>query len=248
MHNVAKALFVSLLAVSTSFALPQNPPAQQKPESPEATTVIRTTTRLVVVNVVAKNSKGQPVADLKSEDFTVLENGRPQQVKVFNFQSRTNAAIKAAQPVEAPVSDVVTNIPKYHTNGALNIILLDGLNTASPRQTFMRERMIALLEKLPDDVPIAIYTLGQNLRLIQDFTDNHETLKKVVNNLHNNLSNTMQSPSGGPALTLPGVFAAQLPAAARRPWVHHQRLGDVRTHFVAVFRSGARSDQTALRG
>ena len=94
-------------------------------------------------------------------------------------------------------------------------ILLDGLNTASPRQTFMRERMIALLEKLPDDVPIAIYTLGQNLRLIQDFTDNHETLKKVVNNLHNNLSNTMQSPSGGPALTLPGVFAAQLPAAIK---------------------------------
>src|ERR1051326_6622693 len=140
MHHVARVFFVSLLAVSASFALQQNPPAQQKPESSEPTTVIRTTTRLVVVDVVAKNSKGQPVTDLKADDFIVLENGKPQQVKIFNFQSRAISeakAVKPVQPIPAIAPDIVTNIPRYQTTGALNIILLDGLNTASPRQTFI---------------------------------------------------------------------------------------------------------------
>src|SRR5215813_6976568 len=141
MYRIVKTLFLSLLAVTSSFALQQPSTAQQKPESSEPPVVIRTTTRLVIVDVVAKNSRGEPVTDLKSEDFTVLEDGKPQQVKVFNFQSRATASIKALPLPASP--DIVTNIPTYQANGALNIILLDGLNTSLPRQTYMRERMIA---------------------------------------------------------------------------------------------------------
>jgi len=39
---------------------------------------LRTNTRLVVVDVVATDSKGQAVPDLKAEDFTLLEDGKPQ--------------------------------------------------------------------------------------------------------------------------------------------------------------------------
>jgi len=37
----------------------------------------RTTTRLVVVDVVATDEKGSPVRDLKAEDFVVKENNDP---------------------------------------------------------------------------------------------------------------------------------------------------------------------------
>src|ERR1022692_15857 len=51
--------------------------------------VLRVNTRLVEVDVVV-HSKGQAVADLKQEDFTVFDNRKPQKVAAFNIiSSRT---------------------------------------------------------------------------------------------------------------------------------------------------------------
>ena len=165
MRNTGRTAIFLLGLLGSSLAAPQEPSSNQNNDQPQ--TVIRTTTRLVIVDVVAQNDKGNPVTDLKSQDFAVLENGKPQQVKVFNFQSHTTASAKAAQPVPTIAPGVVTNIPAYPVTSALNVILLDGLNTTAPRQTYMRERLLALLDKLPDDQPIAVYTLGTRLRLIQ---------------------------------------------------------------------------------
>ena len=46
-----------------------------------------TTTQLVVVNVSARTKSGDPLPNLSAADFTVTEDGKPQQVKVFEFQS-----------------------------------------------------------------------------------------------------------------------------------------------------------------
>jgi len=45
--------------------------AQHRPgETSQSSTVLRTTTRLVLLNVVAVDERGAPVLDLKEEDFT----------------------------------------------------------------------------------------------------------------------------------------------------------------------------------
>jgi hypothetical protein len=55
----------------------------------QETPVVRVNTRLVEVDVVV-HSKGEAVADLKQDDFTVLDNGKPQKVAAFNIiSSRT---------------------------------------------------------------------------------------------------------------------------------------------------------------
>src|SRR5215472_8388479 len=48
--------------------------------------VLKANTRLVVLNVVAVDRKGQPVADLEAQDFTVLEDGKGQKISSFSFQ------------------------------------------------------------------------------------------------------------------------------------------------------------------
>src|SRR5215831_7365753 len=53
--------------------------------------VLRTTTRLVVVDVVATDSKGHPVGDLGIDDFTLLEDNQPQKISGFFFFN--NAAL-----------------------------------------------------------------------------------------------------------------------------------------------------------
>src|SRR3954453_7947765 len=51
--------------------------AQQPPEEVPSIT-IRTNTRLVLVDVVVTDKKGQPITGLKPENFTVEENGKKQ--------------------------------------------------------------------------------------------------------------------------------------------------------------------------
>src|ERR1700727_974851 len=64
-------------------------PAQtnEKDHAPvyESATVLKSITRLVVVDVVATDKSGA-VTDLKRDDFTVLEDGKEQKLRVFNFQ------------------------------------------------------------------------------------------------------------------------------------------------------------------
>ena len=59
-------------------SLAQQAPAQQSPAPPaaQAPQAIRATTELVLVNVVARDKKGNLVRDLNRQDFTVREDGQ----------------------------------------------------------------------------------------------------------------------------------------------------------------------------
>lgn len=57
-------------------------------------TRLRVTTELVLVNVVVRDKKGNPIANLKKEDFTVFEDGQKQQVSSFDFED-VNAIMTA---------------------------------------------------------------------------------------------------------------------------------------------------------
>src|SRR5204862_330420 len=63
--------------------------ASQKGNGPngEDQPVLRVSTRLVEVSVVVENRKGEPVRDLGRDDFTVLDDGREQQISVFSVES-----------------------------------------------------------------------------------------------------------------------------------------------------------------
>src|ERR1041385_2675520 len=82
-----------LLAALNAFNLAmiaQTAPAAAGTQSPEDTSkapfVLKTSTHLVLVDVIATNGKGQPVADLTAEDFLVSEDGHPQIVRSFSLQ------------------------------------------------------------------------------------------------------------------------------------------------------------------
>ena len=63
---------------------------------------------LVVIDVSVKDKSGKVMPDLKKGDFTILEDGKPQQVSVFEFQKLDSDTppppVPAAKEVkEAPV-------------------------------------------------------------------------------------------------------------------------------------------------
>lgn len=137
--------------------------------------VLRTTTRLVVVDVVALDDKNAPVTNLQAKDFTVLEENKPQQVKVFSFQRPTSGPATASRPKLA--ANVFTNSPSYRVNSSFNIILLDTLNTRFEDMAYAHQELIRFLKKMPPEQPVAIYALETNkVRLLQDFTTDLDVL------------------------------------------------------------------------
>lgn len=191
--------YVALHSQSTPPAS-QNPPSQQKPgPALETATVLKTVTRMVVIDVVATDHKNKPVTDLKAGDFTVLENGKEQQIKVFSFQHPTpgDPTMTVRAETDAP-PNLFTNVPRYSVNTALNVILLDGLNTTMPNQSYVRQQMLKYLEKLPEGQPVSVYTLSTHLRLLQDFTTDPEVLKEAVKKLKGTASPLLDNPAGGP--------------------------------------------------
>ena len=167
----------------------------------EPASVLKVTTRLVVVDVVATDRKGNPVTDLQREDFTVAEDGKPQDVRAFSFQNATKPGEQVAQttPHEKPLPvNVVTNVRLAKAGAPLAVLLLDGINTRLNNQQYAKQQLLEFLKKLPADQPVAVYLLGSRLLLIQDFTSDPAVLKAAVQNLKDLRSPLMENASGGP--------------------------------------------------
>src|SRR5713226_7819077 len=82
LRRLAAWLCALLLAAPASAQAPaQAPPAKQEPP------VLRVTTHLVQVSVIVQDKKGEPVAGLTKDDFSVLDQKQPQTISTFSVDS-----------------------------------------------------------------------------------------------------------------------------------------------------------------
>jgi len=227
---IALALLFSSFSQEQSGSLPQassspqpgnTPAAQQESQTVyESATVLRAVTRLVVVDVVATDNEGRAVTDLKLDDFKVMEEGEEQKIRAFSFQRPPGAGESPLREVSANLPpNVFSNIPKFNTDTSLTVLLLDGLNTNLPNQAYARSEMIKYLEKVPDGRPIAIYTLGRSLHLIQDFTTDYSLVRSAAKSLKMQASPLQDNPAGGPPTEMapPGAFdSGMVPASMQQ--------------------------------
>jgi VWFA-related protein len=189
---------VAVLIVAAAFQAPPAPsssaqaskPAQTPASTP--TSVFRTNTRLVQVNVVVHDKHGQPIADLKKEDFTVLEHGRPQQISLFLMNDAAGAPA-AASPLPPHIfSNAVA--ARGGTPSGVTALLLDLVNTSALDQKRARDSVRAFLRQIRPEDRIAIYTLGQHgLILVHDYTTDAASLVAGLQNLHNELSTPLDA-------------------------------------------------------
>ena len=130
-------------------------------------------TQLVEVDVVVRGKQG-PIATLTKDDFTILDNGKPQQVSLFSV--RTSVA-QTSTPRDAaktsPLSPGVVSNRLTRTGeepGSPTVILWDALNTETSDQAWVRRQVIQYLLTMRPGDPVAVYILVKNLHVIQDFT------------------------------------------------------------------------------
>ena len=177
-----------------ALALPAPPisaqDAHQVTNTPQGGFTLKVNNDLVLTNVVARDAKtGEVVKGLTQKDFTVLENGKPQNIESFDFES-----VDMATPLnEATVSGlaagtasngskaVVVAKPEDLRNHRLIVMFFD-LTSMQPEdldraveasQAFLKTKM------QPADLA-ALVSLGDTLTVDQDFTaDKNALINKV---------------------------------------------------------------------
>src|SRR5262245_14755440 len=139
--------------------------------------VIRVNTRLVEVDVVVRDKNG-PVTGLTKEDFTILDNGKPQRVDVMSVSTAERSKPKDSLP--ALPAGVISNRDGKEVSRSATVILFDRLNTADKYQRDGRLQLLSYLKSARREDLTAIYVLGESLQLIQDFTNDSEQLVRAV--------------------------------------------------------------------
>jgi len=163
----------ALAAIVQAVMFAQTPAPSQAPTQPPP--VFRVATRLVQVNVVVHDRHGQPVADLKQEDFAIVERGKPQTISFFEVV----AADKPAAPSAPLPPHVFTNVVARQAGVPTNVtvILVDLLNTSLVDQHYARRALVNFLGQIQPQDRVSLYALGhRSLTLLHDYTTDASSL------------------------------------------------------------------------
>jgi VWFA-related protein len=169
------ALALSFLALCIPGAHSQTNDSNQPQDVMHSDQTLRTNTRLVVVDVVATDTKGQVVSDLKAEDFTLFEDGQPQKIAGFLFERSSSTAVAK---VQLP-PNIVTNAPEFRSN-SLNVILFDTVNGELAEHAYAKDQLLKFLNGAQLMHPVAIFALENQLKLLHDFTIDSKALSVAV--------------------------------------------------------------------
>ena len=162
-------------------------------QSSQAGYTFKAQTELVLVNVTVRDKKGNPVRDLKPEDFTVLEDNKPQKVATFDIENTENTPQVPLQQAN------LLSVPAKKTRASAN-----DAPTASAQESAIKDRRLIILffdlsSMQPDEIErssnaaqdylskqmqpadlVSIVSLGNTITVNQDFTSDRDKLKAVL--------------------------------------------------------------------
>ena len=182
---------VALVAMG-ALAMPvvQMAPAQDAGAAQQDNYVFKANAELVLTNVVVRDAKtGEFVRGLKQSDFTVLENGKPQQIASFDFQT-----VEMAKPLnEATISGLAAGMTGPGTKAAVVakpedlrnhrlIVMFFDLTSMQPEDVdrCVKAARDFLTSKMQPADLVALVSLDDTLKVDQDFTSDKAVLANEV--------------------------------------------------------------------
>ena len=181
-----KSLVTALVLLGGALAQQTPPPPPARTETPAT---FKTETRLVPVDVVVQDKKGNYIRDLEQKDFKVFEDGKEQQIRNFSFEANPNSPVATQKKYLVLFFD------------------LSSMNTGDQMQARQTAAKFIDANAGPNRV-MAVVNYGGSLSIAQNFTDDIERLKAVVTGVKQTtvVSNTGASgPGGGGGVTLRGM-------------------------------------------
>jgi VWFA-related protein len=181
-YLAAAGIIAGLFLCTSTHAKTAAQAATQNQPAPVSATVLHANAKLVLVDVVV-TEHGRPLLGLDRSRFHVFEDGHEQRISSFDEHrapaAPPNASALAAQLAALP-PHTYTNIPLYPDTGAVNVLLLDALNTPMADQAEARRQMIDYLGAIKPGTSLAIFTLASQLQMVEGFTTNAALLAKAM--------------------------------------------------------------------
>jgi hypothetical protein len=187
-------------------AQPQQPPAPPSAETSSNVSSIRVTTHLVEVNVIVNDKHGNPITGLTKDDFVLLDNKRPQEIQLLSAETN----LRRDQPQTPLLPDTCTNRLSEHASvpTGVTVILLDAPNTEFADQALTRKQVLQFLEHLRQQDRVALYWLGNNLYVLNDFTTDVASLREAIARSKGESNRDLTDPVDARGLMGNGVTAA----------------------------------------
>ncbi len=207
---VAATFLMWLLA---AYAQQPAPPAQSAPRASIVQTEnaplqktpyqFRAESQLVILNVSAKDKNGKPIENLNSSDFTVTEDGKPQEIRIFEYQRLEEDAL----PAEAPPPPEPKNKPAEQAPPTVAAAIQTTITPARPGEIKYKDKRLMVLyldfqgmppddqirvqnnalkflrtQMTPSDL-VALMTYAGELKVLKDFTDDRDSIEAEINKL-----------------------------------------------------------------
>jgi len=138
--------------------------------------IFRSTTKLVQVSVVAQDADGKPVGDLRREDFQILDNGMPREIRLFLSENAEPPPPKPTAP-----GTFTNGIPTTEgSRSGYSVILFDNLNTGFEHTARARLKGLGAFKSIPPGDKIAMYSLWCRFQVIREFTADRDSLLRQL--------------------------------------------------------------------
>lgn len=183
------ALVLLLAVMSMAQSSPPTSAQTAAQASPEPEVTLHANTRMVTVEVVARDHHGNPAEGLTADDFQVFEETTAsnqkkekseQKIAVFRAVGISQLIAQDHGSVHLP-QGIYSNVVSLREHPVPpTILLVDGINTELSSQMQIHRQMIRMLNSFPKDVPAAIFLLGRQLKLIQGFTTDPALLRAAL--------------------------------------------------------------------
>ena len=159
------------------------------PSQQQSDYVFHTESELVLVNVTVRDKDGKFVQGLKPENFTILEDNKPQKVVSFDIENVDAVpALDVTQAKPLPESTPAPAAPAAKADAAAQfkdrrlIVLFFDLSAMEPDEidhAVASARRYVDTQMAPADL-VSIVSLGSSLLVNQDFTADRDLLKKQL--------------------------------------------------------------------
>ncbi len=174
-----------IVALSATIALLGSDAIPQQQEG----YTFRVESELVLVNVTVRDKNGNFVGGLKPQDFTILEDNKPQKIVSFDIENVDAVATQdvaqakplPGEPTPAAIAKPAANPSDQFKDRRLIVLFFD-LSAMEPDEI---DRAITSAahyvdsQMAPADL-VSIVSLGSSLLVNQDFTSDHALLKKQI--------------------------------------------------------------------
>ncbi|HXB75196.1 MAG TPA: VWA domain-containing protein [Candidatus Acidoferrales bacterium] len=172
--------------------LPLSAQAQSQVQ-PAAAATFSSSTHLVVEAVTVRDKNGKVVEGLKKDDFAVTEDGKPQEVKFFDFENVDDVVASSPSAAPLPPPAVLPELTavqiapeppgdvRYKDRRLLALYfdinsmpILDQLRALDEAEKFIRARMS------PADMMAIMEYNGAGVEVLQDFTADRDRLQSII--------------------------------------------------------------------